>query len=177
MTWRFPPQNPPGDQHMVRHSANAPALGRRAGRVRLIAPMLLILAASCVTDTPLTSPERLSPRKPLADATTLTPTPILWSQPTYIGGHGHASGEFEHADDFIVPTGTQWAVSQLMLGGDQPYTFVNQQQVWIPITIDIRANNAGHPGTTIQSYSLTPIDTESTACQNSFCVFKYNLYQ
>src|SRR6476646_5736503 len=82
---------------------------------------LLGLAAACSDTAPTTPTSRLVARTPLFSATTLTSVPILWDQSTFVGGHGHAHSGTRHADDFIIPAGAQWSISQLMLAADHPY--------------------------------------------------------
>jgi hypothetical protein len=158
-----------------RHSLTRP---RRTAirQASAVVAVLLGLATACSDSSPPTSPGRVAPHSALFSATDMTTTPILWNQDGIVSSHGHAMGQFQHAADFTVPPGTEWVVSQFMLVGDNPTNFVNNQLIWIPVTIEIRADNGGTPGSIIQTYSLTPIDTESVGC-TTFCRTRDNLYQ
>ena len=158
-------------------ATSVPARSYRVSVHRIACAITVMLGlAACGEASTSTDPGRLSPSRPLFSATDITLVPILWNQGTFVGGHAHAMDEYQHAADFIVPSGAQWVVEQFMLAADHPYTYVNDQRVWLPATFSIRANDGGHPGAIIQSYSLTPADTEGVGC-TTYCQTLNNLYQ
>ena len=155
--------------------ADARQLRTRLHRRGPTLAVIFALVTAC-SESPTTPVRRFAPSVPLFSATDITNVPILWNQGTFVGGHAHAMGDTRHAADFIVPPGAQWSISQLMLAADHPITYVNGQAFWVPVTMEIRADNAGAPGSVIQSYSLAPIDTESVGC-TTYCTTHNNLYQ
>jgi len=145
--------------------------------VLLTGAILVGVATACSDTAPTTPTSRLSPRTPLFSAATLSSVPILWDQSTFVGGHAHAHTGTMHADDFIVPAGTQWSVTQLMLAADHPRFYNGTGYEWIPATIQIRADDAGFVGAIIQSYEIVPVDTEGVDCTPTICYTRNNLYQ
>jgi FIMAH domain-containing protein len=143
----------------------------------LTAAILVGVATACSDTAPTMPTTRLSPRTPLFSAATLSSVPILWDQSIFAGtGHAHAHFGTMHADDFIVPAGTQWSVTQLMLAADHPRFYNGTAYEWIPATIQIRADDAGFVGAIIQSYEIVPVDTEGVDC-TPLCHTFNNLYQ
>lgn len=153
-----------------------PTRARFRQSILLTGAILVGVATACSDATPTIPTSRLSPRTPLFSAATLSSVPILWDQSTFVGGHAHAHTGTMHADDFIVPAGTQWSVTQLMLAADHPRFYNGTAYEWIPATIQIRADNAGFVGAIIQSYEIVPVDTEGVDCTPQ-CHTLNNLYQ
>jgi len=153
-----------------------PSRARFRQSVLLTGAILVSVATACSDTAPTMPTTHLSPRTPLFSATTITLVPILWDQSIFVGSHAHAHTGTMHADDFIVPASAQWSISQLMLAADHPRFYNGTEYEWVPVTIQIRADNAGSPGSIIQSYSLVPVDTEAAGC-TTFCITMNNLYQ
>jgi hypothetical protein len=132
---------------------------RTAASTAVIA--LATLAAGCGTDATTAAPARTPSSRPHATVFDITTTPVLWDQSTVGAAHGHVTVDAVHADDFIVPAGKIWTISQLLFTGDlsQP-NFPS----FDALTIEIHSDNNASPGDLIASNTLTPTATEPTVC-------------
>ena len=119
--------------------------------------LLIAALADCSPDR-VVSPREHRPAAPAADISNLGDTdPILFDQSSTdpsVSSVATTAGAHQ-GDDFVVPDGETWTVTQVVLSGVLPMA---------TLPFAIRANNAGVPGTVIQSFTLAPTASDQNGC-------------
>jgi hypothetical protein len=109
---------------------------------------LLAALAGCSPDR-IATPNARHPTAPATDISGLSGTdPLLYDQSASYAADIVVDevGAYQ-GDDFVVPAGETWTLTQVVLSG------LLQMQT---LPFAIRANNAGVPGAVIQSFTLAP---------------------
>src|SRR5262245_21552892 len=129
-----------------------------------IAPALVAVAMLGCSDStdPTAVPPHAAPfsgQHPAADIATLTSAPILYDQRLSTYSFAGFSGRgISLADDFIVPAGATWTVAHLAISG--AYIGIGEAT---PLTLAIRADNGGKPGTPVATFTLAASATSLNA--------------
>ena len=120
----------------------------RRSHITTIATAVALLGGTACTDaTSPASPRVTSSLHPVADLENLTATPTLFSQHTFNGINTPAENSII-ADDFVVPAGQAWSITQVVLSG---------KLTGERVPFGFRANNGGIPSdVVIASFNLAP---------------------
>ena len=128
-----------------------------------LAALVFSLVTGCAVDAPVAAP-RSTAEVLRARADVLSAWPALWDQLLATGVHAHISGTSAYAEDFVVPSGATWSLTDIVLAGTAGVTFVGDQQVLQPITLTILTDAGGTIGSPVASFTLAPSASEPNAC-------------
>ena len=117
---------------------------------------LLAALVGCSPDR-IATPNARHPAAPATDIWELSGTDaVLYDQSaSYAADHVVTEVRALQGDDFVVPAGETWTVTQVALSG-----LLGMET----LPFAIRANNAGVPGTVIQSFTLAPTASSINHC-------------